>query len=89
MTKPTTRRTELAHRTSGAIDIYLFWEQRTNRVTVGVLNVRTGNSFELDIDPPDALDAFYHPYAYAARLETAGRGRAARSPNRIARNGRS
>jgi hypothetical protein len=67
----TMRRAELAHRTSGGIDVYLFWEQRTNRVSVEVIDARTRDSFELDVDPQDALDAFNHPYAYAARLDTA------------------
>jgi hypothetical protein len=44
MAKPTTPRTELAHRTSGGIDVYLFWEQRTNRVSVEVIDARTRDS---------------------------------------------
>ena len=30
-----TRRTELAHRRSEGIDVYLFWNEPTSRVTVG------------------------------------------------------
>lgn len=71
MTRPTGRRIELAHRTSGAIDVYLFWEQRTNHITVDVLDARTRDRFELNVDPPDALDAFNHPYAYATLRDTA------------------
>src|SRR5438128_10405505 len=66
-----TRRTELAHRTSNAIDVYLFWKEPTSRVTVAVLDARTGDSFELEIDGHDALDAFNHPYAFAARPDKA------------------
>ena len=29
--------------------------------------IKTGEIFELDVDPEDALIAFYHPYAYASR----------------------
>jgi hypothetical protein len=38
MTKTIPMRTELAHRTSDGIDVYLFWNEPTNRVTVGVLD---------------------------------------------------
>jgi hypothetical protein len=71
---PTTtifRRTELAHRTSGGIDVYLFWNEPTRRVTVGVIDVRADDSFELEVDGRHALDAFNHPYAYAARANIA------------------
>ena len=66
MTTAITRRTELAHRTSDGIDVYLFWNEPTSRVTVVVLDARTGDSFDLEVDGGDALDAFNHPYAYAA-----------------------
>lgn len=67
-----TRRTELAHRTSNGVDVYLFWNELTSRVTVGVIDARTDDSFELEVDGRHALDAFDHPYAYAARIDTAG-----------------
>jgi hypothetical protein len=69
-----TRRTELAHRTSDGIDVYLFWNQPTGRVTVSVLDARTDDSFELEVDGRHALDAFNHPYAYAARTEATDLG---------------
>ena len=62
-----TQKTELAHRTSEGIDVYLFWNRVNSRVTVTVFDERTNNGFELEIDSPDALDAFNHPFAYAAR----------------------
>lgn len=74
MTASSTRRTELAHRTSDGIDVYLFWQEQTNRVTVNVLDARTDQSFELEVDGRHALDAFNHPYAYAARIDAADRG---------------
>lgn len=64
-----TRRTELAHRTSDGIDVYMFWNEPTSRVTVGVLDARTGDSFELEVEGRRALDVFNHPYAYAARRD--------------------
>jgi hypothetical protein len=71
MTTRIIRRTELAHRTSDGIDVYLFWNEPTSRVTVSVLDARTDHSFELEVDGRHALDAFNHPYAYAARPDTA------------------
>ena len=67
MTTSITRRTELAHRTSDGIDVYLFWNEPTNRVTIAVIEARTDDGFELEVGGRHALDAFNHPYAYAAR----------------------
>jgi hypothetical protein len=50
MTKTIPMRTELAHRTSDGIDVYLFWNEATSRVTVGVLDARTDDGFELEVD---------------------------------------
>jgi hypothetical protein len=74
MTTTIIRRTELAHRTSDGIDVYLFWNEPTSRVTVGVLDARTDDSFEFEVDGRHALDAFNHPYAYAARADSADGG---------------
>jgi hypothetical protein len=35
-------------------------------VTVAVADERTGDRFEIAVERECALDAFYHPYAYAA-----------------------
>jgi hypothetical protein len=64
MTTTLTRRTELAHRTSDGIEVYLFWNEPTNLVTVSVLDARTDEGFELEVDGHHALDAFNHPYVY-------------------------
>ncbi len=74
MTTRIIRRRELAHRTSDGIDVYLFWDEPTSRVTVGVYDARTDDSFELEVDGRHALDAFNHPFAYAARTDTAELG---------------
>jgi hypothetical protein len=74
MTMTITRRTELAHRTSNGIDIYLFWNEQTGRVTVSVIDGQADHSFEFEVDGRHALDAFNHPYAYAAQPATAERG---------------
>ena len=62
-----TRRTELAHRTGDGIDVYLYWHEPSGRVTVSVLDTRSDDGFELEVDGICALDAFNHPFAYAAR----------------------
>lgn len=66
-TTTNTQKTELAHRTSEGIQVYLFWNQLSDRVTLCVVDERTNNGFELEVDGRDALDAFNHPFAYAAR----------------------
>ena len=66
MTTTNVRRTELAHRASNGIDVYLFWNERTSRVTVGVIDARPAARGALEVDGRHALDAFNHPYAYAA-----------------------
>ena len=73
-TTTVTRRIELAHRTSNGIDVYLFWNESTSRITIGVIDARTDDSFELQVDGRHALDAFNHPFAYAARADTAHLG---------------
>jgi len=61
-----TDRRELAHRTSDGIEITLFWTKPSNQVTVSVLDTRSDEALEFDVDGSAALDAFNHPYAYAA-----------------------
>ena len=58
---------ELDHRYNDGIDVRLLWNSATNRVTVSVQDERLGESFVLDADGADALDAFHHPYAYTRR----------------------
>ena len=61
-----TDRRELAHRTNDAIDVTLFWSKASNRVTISVFHARSATALEFEVDGADALDAFNHPYAYAA-----------------------
>ncbi len=42
----------------------LWWSPPTNSLFVTVLD-DAGDSFELVVDPHEALDVFNHPYAYA------------------------
>jgi hypothetical protein len=61
---------ELARRVSGTDEIVLLWHPDDDRVEVSVRNVTTDATFRIEIAPGSALDAFTHPYAYAARRET-------------------
>ena len=67
-----TDRRELAHRANDGIEVTLFWSKSTNRVTLEVHDSRSGQRLEFDIDRHAALDAFKHPYVYAANHMFAG-----------------
>jgi hypothetical protein len=61
------RRTiELAYRESGTVQVSLLLCQETETLTVSVADRSTHDVFELVGLETSALDAFYHPYAYAA-----------------------
>jgi len=64
---------ELARRLSSRDEIALLWHPEDNRVEVSVRDVTTGANFHIEIAPGNALDAFTHPYAYAANRETLDR----------------
>ena len=57
---------ELAARESDGIHVALLWHPSENALTVSVEDERVGDRFELAVAPDRALDAFYHPFAYAA-----------------------
>ena len=57
---------ELAARESDGIRVLLLWHPREDAVTVAVEDARAGHAFELAVAVDRALDAFYHPVAYAA-----------------------
>jgi hypothetical protein len=57
---------ELAARESEGISVRLLWHPRENAVTVSVEDARVGDCFQLAVAPERALDAFHHPFAYAA-----------------------
>ena len=63
--RPATTR-ELAARESDGIHVLLLWHPGENAVTVSVEDTRLGDRFRIAVAPERALDAFYHPFAYAA-----------------------
>jgi hypothetical protein len=57
---------ELAARENDGVSVRLLWHPRMNSVTVSVEDSRVGDHFHLAVAADRALDAFYHPFAYAA-----------------------
>lgn len=64
-TMTVSRTCELAYRSGDGIEVSLLWSRRTNRLTVLVRDVHTGEFFHFSPPPDRGLDAFYHPFAYA------------------------
>jgi hypothetical protein len=54
---------ELAQRTSGGLEVTLFWSKSRGRVKVAVSDSKTGDEFEFEVAGANALAAFYHPFA--------------------------
>ena len=57
---------ELAARESDGVRVLLLWHPREDAVTVAIEDARSGSAFVLAVERERALDAFYHPFAYAA-----------------------
>jgi hypothetical protein len=57
---------ELDYRTSDGIEVRLLWRPGGEDVLVEVVDTKLNESFRLAVPGKDALDAFRHPYAYAA-----------------------
>jgi hypothetical protein len=59
---------ELATRVNDGVAVVLLWHPRDDSVSVSVsvADARTGDRFQLAVAREYALDAFYHPFAYAA-----------------------
>ena len=66
MSPATPHTRELAARESDGINVLLLWHPREDAITVSVEDDRRGDRFQLEVAPNRALDAFYHPFAYAA-----------------------
>jgi hypothetical protein len=64
---------ELARRLSGTVEVLLLWHPHVNRVELSVCDPATGAGFHIEVPPANALDAFYHPYAYAVGRENSDR----------------
>ena len=65
-TKELIERRELAHRSNDGIEVTLFWSKASNKVTIAVVDSHSDEALEFEVGASAALDAFNHPYAYAA-----------------------
>jgi len=66
MSPATPHTRELAARESDGINVVLLWHPDENALTVSVEDAHLGDRFQIAVAPERALDAFYHPFAYAA-----------------------
>ena len=57
---------ELDRRRSDGIDVRLLWSQPDGAILLAVSDSKTGDAFSIEVAPGDALEAFHHPYSYAA-----------------------
>ena len=57
---------ELAYRQNDGIDVTLFWHSDDDSVVVSIRDAKSDYAFEVGVPRDKALDAFYHPFAYAA-----------------------
>ena len=64
-TTPTDRR-EVAFRAGDGIEVTMFWSKPSTQVTIAVFDTRSKETVEFEVDGSAALEAFKHPYAYAA-----------------------
>ena len=66
MTPVTLQTRELAARENDRIHVLLLWRPRQDAATVSVDDTRGGHRFDLAVARDRALEAFHHPFAYAA-----------------------
>jgi hypothetical protein len=57
---------ELDARVDDGVEVSLLWRRRTDTLAVFVNDTRSGETFAIEVESTYALDAFHHPYAYAA-----------------------
>jgi len=66
MSPATSQTRELAARESDGIQVLLLWHPDEDALTVSVEDARVGDCFRIAVARDQALEAFYHPFAYAA-----------------------
>jgi hypothetical protein len=57
---------ELAAREGDGLQVQLLWHPSADAITVEVEDSQAGDRFHVAVATERALDAFYHPFAYAA-----------------------
>ena len=56
---------ELAYRSSSGIDVTLMWHPVSDTVSVFVVDLVSGDAFEVEVGNANPMHVFHHPYAYA------------------------
>jgi hypothetical protein len=56
-------RRELARRSSGGIDVTLYWSSDDDSTSIEIWHSATQETLTFPVAPERALDAFYHPFA--------------------------
>jgi hypothetical protein len=54
---------------SGPESWLLLWYPDIDLVELSLQDRATGGRFHIEVAPEDAIDAFYHPYAYASACD--------------------
>ena len=57
---------ELDRRVGAGLEVALFWSRSASDLLVSVVDTVTGERLEFPVGREEALDAFQHPFAYAA-----------------------
>jgi len=57
---------ELAYRVNDGVEVTLLWDAADDELRICVCDHREGAYFEVLPERHEALDAFYHPYAYTS-----------------------
>jgi hypothetical protein len=67
------RTRELAQRRSGTNEVILLWYPESDRLELAIRNLATGANCQFAVAPSDAIDAFYHAFAYAIECKQSDR----------------
>jgi hypothetical protein len=59
-------RRELAHRICAGFDVMLLWNPADDSLAVRVVSHDDAETYELAVPRDQALNAFHHPFVYAA-----------------------
>jgi hypothetical protein len=57
---------ELDFRANDGVEVALLWREGDECLIVEVVDTKVADAFRLEVASTEALDAFQHPYAYAA-----------------------
>ena len=57
---------ELDFRANDGVEVALLWPEGDERLIVEVVDTKVADAFRFEVSATEALDAYHHPYAYAA-----------------------